>query len=325
MDAALIDRFRADLAALGIADTRLGLAVSGGPDSLALLLIAQAARPGGIEAATVDHGLRPESAAEAAMVASICARIGMPHEALVVTVGNGKAGIQGEARGARYEALRGWCERRGLPVLLTAHHQDDQAETLLMRLQRGAGIAGLSGIRPRRSLGPGVTLARPLLGWRKAELAAIVAQAGLAAADDPSNRDERFDRTRVRALLAAHSELESARLARSAAALREADEALDWQAAQLWPQRCRDAEGSWQLDVAGLPREMKRRLLVRAIAEARAGHGLAPWTGAEDVETLLCTLERGGTGTQAGIMASGGAVWRLRLAPPRRTRTDHAE
>jgi tRNA(Ile)-lysidine synthase len=316
----LLDRFRRDLAALAGAADRFGVAVSGGPDSLALLLLADGAYPGQIEAATVDHGLRSESAAEARSVAELCARLDVPHQTIAVTIPDGKAGVQGEARAVRYEALRGWCGRRALRVLLTAHHQDDQAETLLMRLQRGAGIAGLSGIRPARLLGPEVTLARPLLGWRKAELVAIVDQAGLAPADDPSNRDERFDRSRARALLAAHPELESARLARSAAALREAEEALDWQAAQLWPQRSTQANGEWRLDVADLPRELRRRLLVRAIAAARAAHALAPpWTGAEDVETLLRTLEEGGTGTQAGIMASGGPVWRLRPAPPRRT------
>jgi tRNA(Ile)-lysidine synthase len=321
MDAVLIDRYRQDLATLGIADSRLGLAISGGPDSLALLLLAHAAHPTQIEAATVDHGLRAESAAEARSVAQLCAQLDLPHQTLAVTIRDGKAGMQAEARAARYEALRSWCEQRALPVLLTAHHEDDQAETLLMRLQRGAGIGGLSGIRPARSLGPRVTLARPLLGWRKAELVALVAQAGLVPADDPSNRDQRFDRSRARALLAAHPELESARLARTATALREADEALDWQAGQLWPQRCSEADGEWRLDVADLPRELRRRLLARAIAAARAAHGLAPpWTGAEDVETLLRTLEQGGTGTQAGIMASGGSVWHLRLAPPRRTR-----
>ena len=318
MDAALINRFRESLDALGITESGIGLAVSGGPDSLALLLLAHAAFPGQIEAATVDHGLRPESAAEARSVAELCTRLNVPHQTLAVTVPDGKAGVQGEARAARYEVLRTWCEARGLRSLLTGHHQDDQAETLLMRLQRGAGIAGLSGIRPARWLGPELTLARPLLGWRKAELVALVAEAGLAPVDDPSNRDERFDRSRARALLAAHPELEAARLARSAAALREAHEALDWQAVQLWPQRCAQAHGEWRLDVADLPRELRRRLLVRAIAAARAAHALTPsWSA--DVETLLRTLEQGGTGTQAGIQASGGPVWHLRPAPPRRS------
>jgi tRNA(Ile)-lysidine synthase len=318
----LVERFGGELAPLAGVPDQAGLAVSGGPDSLALLLLAAAAFPGRVEAATVDHGLRPEAASEAAAVAALCERLGVRHETLAIVVPDGKSGLQGEARAARYEALRGWCERRGLPLLLTAHHADDQAETLLMRLRRGAGVGGLAGIRPARPLGHRVTLARPLLGWTKAELVALVREAGLAAADDPSNRDPRFDRTGVRALLAAHPDLEPRRLARTAAALREADEALEWLADVLTAERAGAGDDEWRLDVSGLPRELKRRLLARGIAALRARHGLdPPWTGGEDVETLLRTLEEGGTGTLAGILAAGGPVWCLRPAPPRRARS----
>jgi tRNA(Ile)-lysidine synthase len=316
-DAALVQRFRRDLEALLPVPDRLGAAVSGGPDSLALLLLAAAAFPGRVHAATVDHGLRPGSAVEALHVEDIAARAGAPHAILEISVPDGPAGLQAEARAARYAALESWAARERLPLLLTAHHADDQAETILMRLQRGAGIGGLSGIRPLRPLGPGLTLARPLLGWTKAELVRLVRDAGLEPADDPSNRDPRFDRTRARALLAANPALEPARLARAAAALREADEALDWQAGQLFATRCAGADGEWRLDPAELPRELRRRLLARAIAAACAAHGLA-WTGDEDVEGLLRTLESGGTATRAGLIARGGPVWRLALAPPRR-------
>ncbi|HEV2748240.1 MAG TPA: tRNA lysidine(34) synthetase TilS [Allosphingosinicella sp.] len=311
-------RFARDLEALTGMPERLGLAVSGGPDSLALLLLAAAALPGRVEAATVDHGLRAESAVEALHAADICARLGCPHAVLAVAVPDGPAGLQGEARRARYDALGGWGEARGLAHLATAHHQDDQAETVLMRLRRGSGVAGLGGIRPVRSEG-GLVVVRPLLGWTKAELVRLVAAAGIEPADDPSNRDPRFDRTAARRFLADHPGFEPGRLARSAAACREADAALAWAARELAEDRITSQGGEWRIDPSGLPRELQRRLLARAIAEIRSAHGLdPPWTGGEDVEALLAALAAGEAGTLAGVMARGGPAWHLRLAPPRR-------
>jgi hypothetical protein len=99
------------------------------------------------------------------------------------------------------------------------------------------------------------------------------------------------------------------------------DEALDWAARELGEDRCTSQGGEWRIDPSGLPRELRRRLLSRAIREVRQAFAVEPaWTGSEDVENLLATLEVGGTGTLAGVMASGGAVWHLRLAPPRRKR-----
>ncbi|MEO7247763.1 MAG: tRNA lysidine(34) synthetase TilS, partial [Novosphingobium sp.] len=162
--------------------------MSGGPDSLALLLLAHELMPDRIAAATVDHGLRAESAAEADMVAQVCANMGVPHEILRVAVAGGN--VQAEARAARYAALAEWLDRKELAALVTAHHADDQAETLIMRLNRGSGVAGLAGTRAvGRVPGSGEktmqALLRPLLGWRKAELAGIVGTAGLVAAQDP--------------------------------------------------------------------------------------------------------------------------------------------
>ena len=137
-DLELTARFAADLAALWAGKGKLGLAVSGGPDSLALLLLARAALPGRVEAATVDHGLRPESADEAVMVAAVCARLGVPHRTLAVDVAQGN--IQAQARAARYAALAVWMGEQGIEALATAHHADDQAETLLLRLNRGSGV-----------------------------------------------------------------------------------------------------------------------------------------------------------------------------------------
>lgn len=216
-----------------IPDARLGLAVSGGPDSLALLLLAHAALPDQIAAATVDHGLRPESAAEAALVAQVCGQLGVPHQILRVTVEPGN--VQAAARSARYAALADWLAASGLAALLTAHHADDQAETLVMRLNRGSGVAGLAGVRavgrvPETQL----PLLRPLLDWRRDELGAIVAAAGLAAVNDPSNADPHFDRVRIRNALASAEWLDVPALAASAAHLADADAALSWAAAREW-------------------------------------------------------------------------------------------
>lgn len=212
---------------------RLGLAVSGGPDSMALLVLAQAARPGRIAAATVDHGLRAEAAAEAALVAAACSQLDVPHTCLPVTVAQGN--LQAEARTARYAALAGWMRDCDLAALATAHHADDQAETLLLRLNRGAGVAGLAGVRARGTVpGSARPLIRPLLAWRRAELAAVIDHSGLGAVQDPSNFDSRFDRARLRKALTTADWIDQPALAASAAHLADADLALEWAAVREW-------------------------------------------------------------------------------------------
>lgn len=230
---AAVERFAADLAALLPTQGRLGIAVSGGPDSMALLLLAHAALNGAVEAATVDHGLRPESGAEAALVAELCRRMGVAHEIIRVEVAAGN--LQSAARVARYRALNEWVARRGLAALATAHHADDQAETLLMRLNRGSGIAGLAGIRASGDAPEGGgMLIRPLLDWRKAELRAIVTAAGVGFAEDPSNRDETFDRVAMRRQLAETDWLDPAALSRSARHLAEAEAAMSAFVDTIW-------------------------------------------------------------------------------------------
>lgn len=309
-----IKRFAADLDALAPTGARIGIAVSGGPDSMALLLLAVAARPGEIEVATVDHGLRPESAAEAAMVADHCAKLGVPHRTLLADWPEAPASnIQAAARAMRYRLLNEWAAERGLSALATAHHADDQAETLLMRLLRGAGVGGLGGTRARRPLSEQVLLIRPLLGWRKAELLQLVAGAGIEAADDPSNRDPKHDRSRIREWLARSDWADPVRLAASASAIRDADEALDWALAPLVTSRIKQDGGTLLIDPVDLPRELKRRLLLAAFAEL----GAAPPRGPELIHAMD-SLERGKTVTLAGLKLEGGDAWRLSLAPPRR-------
>ncbi|WP_281353076.1 tRNA lysidine(34) synthetase TilS [Aureimonas leprariae] len=183
------------------------LAVSGGPDSLALLLLASASRGRlrasgfSIHAATVDHALRPESAAEAAAVARLCENLDVPHATLVWRGAKPIGNLAAAAREARYRLLADHAETLGAPAVLTAHHEDDQIETHHMAMLRRAGDRGLAGMRSARALSPSVLLLRPLLAVAGARLKAAVAAHGLAAADDPSNRDVRFARARLRAAL----------------------------------------------------------------------------------------------------------------------------
>lgn len=300
-------RFLSSLDALAVPEgAAIGIAVSGGPDSLALLLLAAGARPGRVRAATVDHGLRREARAEADAVASLCARIGVPHDILAVSVAGS---VQAGARTARYRALGGWCAGHGLPWLATAHHADDQAETLLMRMGRGAGLAGLAGVRATRPLREGVTLIRPLLGWRKAELEAIAADAGLSPALDPSNADPAYDRTAARALLAGTPWLEAERLAASAAHLADAEAALQWATDRAFAERV----AGDRLDPAGLPAEIVRRLVLRLFA----GFGEAP--RGPELARLIAALQAGRTATLGSVKATPGAHWTFTPAPPRRT------
>ena len=288
--------------------------MSGGPDSLALLLLAAAARPGRIDAATVDHALRAESRSEAEMVAGVCERIGVPHAILTIDWPNAPdRNLQARAREARYQLLGDWAVERGLGAVATAHHLDDQAETLLMRLARGAGVGGLGATRASRPLVAGVRLVRPLLGWRKAELAALVASAGVKPVDDPANRDPRHDRVRMREWLKRADWADPERLAASAAWLNEADEALDWALAPLAETRVTRDGATLVVDPSDMPRELQRRLLLAAFAELGASKPRGP-----ELARALDTLRKGRTTTLAGLKLEGGATWRLRLAPQRR-------
>ncbi|MDP6689745.1 MAG: tRNA lysidine(34) synthetase TilS [Alphaproteobacteria bacterium] len=182
----------------------LAVAVSGGADSMALALLAQSwtRRRGGEAAAlTVDHGLRPEAAAEARQVHAWLSDRGMLHHTLRWRGPKPLGGIQAAARQARYEALGQWCRRHDVLHLLTAHHGGDQAETLLLRLWQGSGIEGLAGIPRIRAL-EGVRLVRPLLQQQHADLAATLTVRDQAWLEDPSNRDEKFARVRARRHLA---------------------------------------------------------------------------------------------------------------------------
>lgn len=243
------------------------MAVSGGPDSLALLLLAQAAMPGRVAAATVDHGLRPESRAEAEFVAGICAELGVPHAILPVEVAPGNT--QAMARAARYEALGSHFAMDAIGTFATAHHADDQAETLLMRLKRGSGLSGLAGVRPWSVFFPEqvvaeMLLVRPLLGFRRAELGKIVADAGIEAVDDPSNSDDAYERVRVRKAIAELEWLDPVAMAQSALYLAEAEYALDGMVAGIINRCCIWKDGRCHFQ-AGHPRHAEIEAVSRIL------------------------------------------------------------
>ncbi|MGI4947682.1 MAG: tRNA lysidine(34) synthetase TilS [Janthinobacterium lividum] len=331
-----VARFRADLEVLTgdppTTDRRLGIAVSGGGDSLALLLLAAAAYPGAVMAATVDHGLRAESAAEAAMVGDMCARLAVVHTVLRVADDFSFGGnVQDRARTARYALLAGWAagEAAGRTTagrvawIATGHQQDDVAEGFLMRARRGAGIGGLAMMRASRPLSPssaGPLLVRPLLGWSRAALARIVADAGVIPASDPSNADPRFDRSRLRALIGAEPDLPAAHLALAARNLRDAEDALAWVAAREWAARhAIESDGTLLLDVAGLPHDTRRRLVERSLGAVRSGSDPVTIRRGAALDRFVRLLEAGRAATLAGVLARPGERWRFTPAPPRRS------
>lgn len=289
---------------------RFAVAVSGGPDSMALLLLAHTAFPGRVEAATVDHGLRPQSAVEADMVAIWCAAHAIPHATLRPAqpiTGN----IQSAARAARYALLDAWRADRHLDWLLTAHHADDQLETVLMRLNRGSGVGGLAGVRNRTG-----AILRPLLDWRKTDLAALAQAAGLPVVHDPSNRDPRFDRAALRAHLADADWLDPLGAARSAAALAEAEAALDWLTRDLAARHVTQDGITWRLAATDFPREVQRRLVLHLLAQADPA---MPAPRGDTLDRTIDSLRKGGKTSIGDWLLQGGAQWTVRPAPPRRS------
>lgn len=318
MDRASIDRFRRDLDALIPAEAKVGLAVSGGPDSLALLFLASETHRQRIEVATVDHAFRPESRAEAEMVVALCQRLGVPHVILTASWDEKpRTALQERARAERYRLLNRWAEERGLGAIATAHHLDDQAETFLMRLARGAGIKGLVGMRKVAPVpGGDLPLVRPLLGWRHSELEAVCAAAGVRPARDPSNEDEQFERVRVRRALAAADWLDPVAVAASAAHLADAEAALEWTTEQEWQRGVSESDREIVYRPGDCPHEIRRRIVRRALlALAAEGDGELR---RRELDPLLEALASGRRATLRGVLCTGGAEWRFEAAPQRK-------
>jgi tRNA(Ile)-lysidine synthase len=335
------------------------LAVSGGPDSIALMWLAARwrralARGPDLIAVTVDHGLRPEAAREARDVKRLARRLNLPHRTLRWTGAKPKTGLPAAARSARYHLLAQAARQNHATHILTAHTRDDQAETLLMRLLRGSGIAGLAAMA-RESERDGVLLARPFLDVSKSQLIATLKKAGIGFADDPSNRDTSFTRPRLRevmpALAAEGGDARglarlASRLARANAAVEVLAEGAERYLALRDRHPSQDGIGAGNaassnaktFDMAAfaaLPEEIRLRLLLRAIN--RFGHEGPAELG--KVEALLTALDRTADERARGsrpkpsqsrlkqtlagalVSVSGGRI-RIEPAPPRRHRTE---
>lgn len=182
---------------------RLGLAVSGGSDSVAMLHLFAAlsqTRDIALAVVTVDHGLRPEARQEAAFVAEICARYGLSHECLEWSGWDGQGNLQAEARAARYHLLANWAHATQRDWIALGHTEDDLAETFLMRLARGSGLDGLAAM-DRQFNRAGAAFFRPLLGASRQDLRLYLTQKGHGWQEDPSNADTRFQRVSTRQVL----------------------------------------------------------------------------------------------------------------------------
>mgnify|MGYP005842379077 CR=1 FL=1 len=304
----------------GALPERLGVAVSGGGDSTALLLLARDwARSHGVAlaAVTVDHGLRPEATQEARGVAEVCAGLGIAHEVLRWDGWSGAGNLQAEARAARYRLMAGWARETGVTAIALGHTMDDQAETVLLRLARGSGVDGLSGMAPqRRALG--VAWLRPLLGLRRAALRAFLRERGVGWAEDPSNDDPRYDRVRARAALTALASLGIgvAGLVETAARLSEARAALEEAARGAAARIIRVEAGDVLIDAAALralPGEVRERILAHALcwvasAEYRPRHAA--------LRRLMERALNGAGGTLHGCLVTAHAgVLRLSREP----------
>lgn len=316
-----VARFGRDLARLiDVRRDTVLVAVSGGADSLALLFLTHAVLGDRCVAATVDHGLRAASAGEADFVGRLCSERGITHHlltgALPDRVGR-TANLSVRARSLRYRLLEETLTTQNLQWLATGHHADDQLETFVMRANRGAGVAGLAGIRRR-----GAHMIRPLLDWRRRELDDLVAREGIVAVDDPTNSDDRFDRARLRKVLAEVDWLDASRIGDSAAALGQADEALAWSADRIFDERVACGPDERTFLPHGIPGEIARRVLIRCLVEIDSQCDADGPAIARLAESLA-----GGRSSMLGNVSvtvrgerDGGPLWHFRPAPPRRAR-----
>lgn len=294
---------------------RLAVAVSGGGDSVALAhILSRCFAPGqvAVHTVTVDHGLRPDSAEEAARTGAQMREMGLPHEILRWQPGwDGTGNLQDQARQARYRLMTQWARDKGIAVLALGHTADDQAETVLMRLARASGVTGLSAMSPRRVM-DGISVIRPVLDIGRADLRRYLEHHALGWVEDPSNEDPRFDRVKVRRAMGALSEIGITPRALSAVArnMGQARDALDWHSFLAARDFARVDGGDVLIAARGfrtLPDEIARRLLVRALIWV--GGGPHPPRRAA-VSGLIDSLRRGTAATLAGcqVLTIGGTI-----------------
>lgn len=307
--------FNAALAKLGPFETApcMAVAVSGGPDSLALVLLAaEWCRPrnGQVIALTVDHKLRTESASEAAQVAMWLADYGIAHHILAWEGPKPETGIQDAARQARYQLLTAWCRTEGILHLLLGHHADDQAETVVFRTNRHSGPDGLAGMAALVDL-PQLRLLRPLLNLRHEALLRDLHHRKQAFLTDPSNTNPRFTRARLRKTLTETARLEAISSAREAGARRSLTES---QTASLLAARATvDRHGFATLDAADLDSINDTSLMpiLRRLALCIGTQGYPPRT--ERLQSLMAWLRQGLQNPAASRQCTlGGCCWSLR-------------
>ena len=247
------------------------------------------------------------------MVAGFCARELIPHTILAPSVPI-RGSLQAAARGERYRLLEQWRVEEGLSHILTAHHADDQLETIVMRLNRSSGVSGLASIRARNG-----AILRPLLHWRRDELVSVALDEDIPFIDDPSNRDARFDRARLRRALASQTLLDVEAVGRSAEWLAEADEAIDWAVERLiasWP----DASDIAVIRDEGYPPEIFRRVVTQRLRANDAG---LPLRGAS-LDGVIAAM-KGGRRAMVGALlidavpGLAGTIWRISAAPRRKS------
>ncbi len=322
------------------------LAISGGPDSIALMWLAARwrralARGPRLIAVTVDHGLRSEAAREAREVKRLARMLDLPHRTVCWLGTKPKTGLPAAARTARYRLLAQVARANGATHILTAHTRDDQAETLLMRLMRGSGMVGLSAMA-RESERDGVLLARPFLNVSKSQLVATLQKAKIGFIEDPTNRDLNFTRPRIRALMpvlaAEGGDIRNlarlaSRLARANAAVEAMADGAERYLALRERESLRQRPDGKTFDAAvfaAMPEEIRIRLLLRAINRyAREGP-----VELGKAEALLAALDRTAAESAAGrrprlkqslagalISLTDGRI-RIEPAPPRRRRAD---
>ena len=315
----------------------LVLAVSGGPDSTALMLLAARWRDAlkkkpRLIAVTVNHGLRKEAKHEAAAVARLARKLKITHRTLRWTGRKPSAGLQNAARTARYHLLGSAARKAGATHILTAHTLDDQAETVLIRMSRGSGLTGL-GAMTRMAKLPidgerAITLVRPLLDISKARLVATLRAAEIAYAEDPSNRDPKFTRVRLRGLMRtlADEGLDAGRLAKLARRLRRAENAIEAavdRAATLVVDMPRpDTVALEARRFAELPAEIALRLLGRLVAKV-GDEGPVELGKLEALKLALDEAQNAGDGrfrrSLAGaVVTLAGRQIMVERAPPRR-------
>ncbi len=317
---------------------RIGVAVSGGSDSMATLALM--ARNHRVEAVTVDHGLRPEAAAEADFVARFCASLDVPHTTLRWSGPEATGNLMDQARQARLSLIADWARGRGIAQVALGHTADDQAETFLMRLGRAAGSAGLAGMREQFEEG-GVLWFRPFLRQSRAELRAYLTRQGIGWIEDPSNDNPRFDRVKARRALKALRPLGITveRLNETVHHLAMAESALGFALRRLVEAHVTTPAGDVVIDARGFQREidpeMQRRLINAALLwvsgadypprAAKVTDFLMTWRDRRDRTLHGCRITSTDTEIRitreakavTGLTAPVGAQWdRWRLTPP---------